>query len=46
LMCEPAHRKRIVAQTWIVHEFCAAFAVARAICATSISLRFLALAVF
>jgi hypothetical protein len=46
LVCESAQGKRIVAQSRMVHGFCKAFAVASASCATSISLRFLALAVF
>jgi hypothetical protein len=45
-MCDSAQGKQIVAQSRMVHDFCMAFAVVSASCATSISLRFLALAVF
>jgi hypothetical protein len=45
-MCESAQRGRIVAQFRTVHDFRKAAAVASTSCATSISLRFLALAVF
>lgn len=45
-MCGTAHRQRIVAQTRIVYDFCAAFTIASANCAISTSLIRFSIAVF